>query len=120
MGIAAVGERFVEPDFSFNPQLGDGVVDALAPLITPKTSKLENLKLADCSLTIEGLRHFAHVCSTTHTLKNIDLSYSDLAGAGEVLGLVCEIPMLEELSLQGCTLTADDIGELALSLPCSS
>merc|ERR1711865_628942 len=97
-----------EVDVSQNPWLGDGAVAALAPLLLPKASGVEMLKLAYCGLSMQGLKRFAGPAAGSK-LRVLDLSYNDFAGCGEALADIAEAPMLTELLLNACDLGDDDV-----------
>jgi len=106
----------VELDLSRNPQFGDAVLTLLRPLLETNASKVHTLKLADCNLTLDAIRQFSRGIGTTK-LRGLDLSCHNLSGGGQVLADICEAPVLEELTLVRCDLSADDIALLAEQLP---
>ncbi|CAK0893366.1 unnamed protein product, partial [Prorocentrum cordatum] len=110
--------KLEEFDLAYNPQLRDFLVTrpVLAPLLKPRVSKMNTLKLADCGLCVEHVRALAAGIDRTK-LKILDLTGNHLAGGGEALAEVCEAPLLEELTLAGCGLTAEDVSALADQLP---
>jgi len=108
-----------ELDFSYNPQLGDNGCAQLLPLVDSKTSKVNVLRLADCSLTLSFMEQLAAKAAMSK-LRMLDLSCNNLGGAGEVLAEICEAPILEELQLMRCGLSVSDIEALADQLPYTS
>lgn len=113
------GSPLQELDLSYNPQLCDCITPVLRPLLEPKVSKLNTLRLVDCGLTDASLRQFADRIDRTR-IRLLDLSWNSLKGAGEVLAALCEAPILEELMLACCDLSTDDVRVLAEQLPFTS
>lgn len=116
---ARKGSSLEEIDLSYNPQLGDTAILQMLPLLKPKASKLNTLRLGDCSLSKEFLKQLGTIASQCH-VKLLDLSYNSFRGCGEELATVCEAPILEELILTCCELSVADITRLAEDLPYTS
>eukprot|EP00927_Polykrikos_kofoidii_P032072 TRINITY_DN27426_c0_g1_i1.p1 TRINITY_DN27426_c0_g1~~TRINITY_DN27426_c0_g1_i1.p1 ORF type:complete len:443 (+),score=89.87 TRINITY_DN27426_c0_g1_i1:53-1381(+) len=108
-----------ELDISYNPQLGDEVVDVLRPMLASKVSKVQILKLAGCGLSHSGLERLAQA-ATKSNIRTLDLSRNELGGASEPLAELCEAPLLEELVLSCCGLKAADVRAIAEQLPYTS
>lgn len=108
-----------ELDFSYNPQLGDNGCAPLLPIVGSKTSKINTLRLADCSLTFTFIEQLAAKAARSR-LRMLDLSCNNLAGTGELLAEICEAPVLEELQLMRCGISAADVETLADQLPYTS
>jgi len=113
------GSLLEEFDLSYNPQLGDCVVDELEPLLQPKRCKVQTLRLADCGLTEKGIKKLAAALETSK-LRVLDLSCNSFEGAGQALGSVLEAPVLEELMLACCDLQPADVSAVAEQLPYTS
>eukprot|EP00929_Paragymnodinium_shiwhaense_P121560 TRINITY_DN93830_c0_g1_i1.p1 TRINITY_DN93830_c0_g1~~TRINITY_DN93830_c0_g1_i1.p1 ORF type:complete len:389 (+),score=91.84 TRINITY_DN93830_c0_g1_i1:64-1230(+) len=113
------GTKLEELDISYNPQLGDAAVSALRPLLEDKASKLNILKLGACNITVAGLKELSQAAEKWK-VRTLDLSRNDLRGAGELLGTLCEAPLLQELMLSGCNLSLDDVREVAENLAYTS
>jgi len=108
-----------ELDFSYNPQLGDNGCAPLLPLVDSKASKINTLRLADCSLTLAFIEQLA-AKATRSKLRMLDLSCNNFSGTGELLAEICEAPVLEELQLMRCGLSVSDVEALADQLPYTS
>jgi len=119
MALCAEGPQLQEIDISYNPQLGDGAVELLLPLLRPKASQVNTLRIADCSLTVGFIQQLAEKMATSK-LRVLDISCNALAGAGEALASLCEAPVLEELALACCGLRPDDVEAVADQLPYTS
>jgi len=117
--LNADGPPLQELDVSYNPQLGDAAVSLLLPLLKPKASQINVLRLADCSLGARFAQQLA-VKAAASNLRVLDLSCNDLAGAGETLAALCEAPVLEELLLARCGLRPEDVAAVAEQLPYTS
>ncbi|CAJ1415846.1 unnamed protein product [Effrenium voratum] len=105
-----------ELDLSYNPQLGAGALRASKPLWC---KSLTVLRLADCGLTKEAL---AILAPEAHRLRlnMLDLSGNGLTGCGEVIAEVLEAPVLEELAVAHCSLSLEDLQQVAEQLPYTS
>merc|ERR1719189_2089198 len=97
-----------ELDLSYNPQLGGYVVTELLPILPSRASKVTILRLMDCGLNKAEVQKLANGLKTSG-LKQLDLSLNYLTGAGEVVSEVCEAPILEEIMLRCCGLSAEDV-----------
>lgn len=126
MGIRALVEmarestsKLEELDLSYNPQLSSFIVPELLPLLPHKASNVTTLKLMDCGLNKAEVQKLATGLRVS-SIKQLDLSLNPLEGAGEVLSAVCEAPVLEEIVLKYCGLSAEDVGVVAENLPFTS
>jgi len=108
-----------EFDLGYNPQLRDEGMALLLPLLEPKASKINTLKLAGCGLTVSFFGQLAEKASRTR-LRQLDLSCNSMAGLGETLTGICDAPVLEELTLACCSLGLEEIAALAEQLPFTS
>lgn len=113
------GSNLQELDFSYNPQLRSCIVDALKPLLGPRASKVNTLRLADCGLTPAEVQKLADNAASSG-LRTLDLSCNELGGGGEAVAAVLEVPVLEELTLTCCNLRLEDVEAIAATLPYTS
>jgi len=111
--------KVVELDFSYNPQLGDPALKILRPLLESKKSRIQVLRLADIGLTQAGLKGLAQATPKSQ-LRTLDLSWNSMKGAGEVVADIMDAPVLEELNLTCCDLSADDAGLISEQLQYTS
>jgi len=125
-GLKAVVDAAIEPesqvadlDFSYNPQLGDDAIATLRPALLLKKSKIQVLRLADCTLTPVGIKKIAEVAGQLK-LRTLDLSWNSLHGGGEVLADIMEAPVLEELALACCDLGVKEMISIAEQLEYTS
>lgn len=117
--LGTEGFNLTELDISYNQQLGDHLIDALCPYLERKSSKVATLRLMDSSLTSAGLKQLARLAPKLR-LQTLDLSGNELGGCGESVVEVLELPVLEELNLMFCELSADDVALIAEQLPYTS
>uniref|UniRef100_A0A7S4R9D5 Uncharacterized protein n=1 Tax=Alexandrium monilatum TaxID=311494 RepID=A0A7S4R9D5_9DINO len=108
-----------ELDVSYNPQLGDDGAELLLPLLKPTACQVNELKLADCGLSVSFVERLAEKVAMS-SLRVLDLSNNVLTGAGEAIAALCEAPVLEELTLGWCRLRPEDVAALAKELPYTS
>jgi len=108
-------------DLSYNPQLGDAAIKALQPMLDEKAAKLNSLRLQGCDVTAASLERLtARGRAERLRLQLLDLSGNALTGSGEAIGELMAMPILEELCLACCSLTYDDVKEIAEQLPYTS
>ncbi|XP_066512838.1 NACHT, LRR and PYD domains-containing protein 12-like [Hoplias malabaricus] len=116
---SALSSNLKELDVSYN-HVGDTGVNLLCDRLEGSQFRLENLKLAFCTLTVECCRTLASALqSAKSTLKYLDLSNNDLHDSGVKrlsAGLKSSSCKLETLRLSGCMITEEGCASLALAL----
>jgi Ran GTPase-activating protein (RanGAP) involved in mRNA processing and transport len=106
-------------DLSSNSQLGDSMVATILPLLEVKRSHLVDLKLAQCGLTVPGLKGLMQTASNSK-LRLLDISDTRIRDETELIEQVMELPMIEALSFRFCDLSPSDIRTIAEGLPFTS